>query len=112
VIRVIPFFDHELELLGMRPIVKMERREEMQRVTGRKFIRRVDVNLQHYSLSDSERTESDEVFALWVVAQPMFVVLYRGFGTSSRAKQCNKNSLTLEYGNNRLSQSAGKQLAT
>lgn len=57
-------FDHELELLGMRPIVKVERREEIQRVKWRKFIRTVDVNLQQYSLSDSERTESDEVVAL------------------------------------------------
>jgi hypothetical protein len=57
-------FDHELALLGMRPIVKVEREEEIQRVTGRKFIRRVDVKLQHYFLSDSERTESDEVSAL------------------------------------------------
>ena len=48
----------------MRPIVKVERGEEIKRVMGRKFIRRVDVNLQHYSLSDSERTESDEDFAL------------------------------------------------
>ena len=111
-IGVRPCFSHELELLRMRPIVKTERGEEIQRVTGRKFIRRVDVNLQHYSLSHSERTESDEVFALWVVAHPMLVVLYRRFGTSSRAKQCKKNTLNLEYGNNRLSQSAGKQLAT
>jgi hypothetical protein len=57
-------FDHEFGLLGMRPIVKLERGEEIQRVTGRKFIRRVNVKLQHYSLSDSERTGSDEVFAL------------------------------------------------
>jgi len=57
-------FDHELELLGVRPVLKVERGEEIKRVTGRKFIRRVDVNLQHYSLSDSERTESVEVFAL------------------------------------------------
>jgi hypothetical protein len=47
----------------MRPIVKVERGEEIKRVTGSKFILRVDVNLQHYSLSDFERTESDEVFA-------------------------------------------------
>jgi hypothetical protein len=47
VIGVKTCFDHELELLGMRSIVKMERGEEMQCVTGRKFIRRVDVNLQH-----------------------------------------------------------------
>jgi len=63
-------FDHELELLGIRPIAKMERGEDIQRVTGHKFIRRVDVYLQHYFLSDSERTESDEVFALMGCCAP------------------------------------------
>jgi hypothetical protein len=64
VIGVRTYFDHELELLGMRSIVKVERGEEIECVTGRKFLRRVDVNSQHYSLSDSERIESDQVFDL------------------------------------------------
>jgi hypothetical protein len=54
----------------MRPIVKVERGEEIQSVTERKFIRRVDVTLQHHSLSDSERIESDEVFDLMGCCAP------------------------------------------
>lgn len=60
-IRARTCLDHELGLLGVRPIVKMERGEGF---TGSKFFRRIDVNLQRCSLPDSERIDSDEAFAL------------------------------------------------
>lgn len=105
-------FDHELELLGMRPILKVKRGEEIKRFTGRKFIRRVDVNLQHYSLSDSERTESDEVFALMGFCAACDSNSLLKFRDIFKGQAEQEEGVTLEYGNNRLSQSAGKQLAT